>query len=110
MATYTVHDRDRLGRASRPCTFTGTLEVLHTFDGRARPEHVAVYRRDDGRHVVELRGQARPLGDPAVDTYEVVATPEDLRRAVASRCGEAQARAVTRQLGLGLEAGEGGRR
>ena len=108
MATYTVHDRDRLGRASRPCTFTGTLEVLHTYDGGVRLGHVAVYRRDDGRYVVELRGQARSSGDPAVDTYETVTTPEDLRRVVVSRCGEAQARAVTRQLGL--EAGEGGRR
>jgi hypothetical protein len=108
MATYTVHDRDRLGRESRPCTFTGTLEVLHTFDGGGRLEHVAVYRRDDdGWHVVEFEGQARLRGDPAVDTYEVV-TPEDLRRAIVSRCGEAQARTVARQLGF--RAGEDGRR
>jgi hypothetical protein len=107
MATYTVHDRDRLGRESRPYTFTGTLEVLHTSDSRDRLEHVTVYRRDDGQYVVELKKQTRLRGDPAVDTYEVV-TPENLRRAVVSRCGEAQARTVTRQLGL--KVGEDGRR
>src|SRR3954465_13362621 len=55
MATYTVQERGRHERPGRPYTFGGTLEVVHTRDGGARPEHVLVYRRDDGRRVVEFR-------------------------------------------------------
>ena len=51
MATYTVDERGRDEKEGRPYTFGGTLEVVHTRDGGARPEHVLVYRRDDGRRV-----------------------------------------------------------
>src|SRR3954469_22610097 len=71
MATYTVDERGRDGEAGRPYTFGGTLEVVHTRDGGARPEHVLVYRRDDGRPGVEVRaggagggGGARGGGRP----------------------------------------------
>src|SRR5690348_8400881 len=59
MATYTVNERGRHDRAGRPYTFGGTLEVVHTRGGGARPEHVLVYRRDDGRRVVEFRTGGR---------------------------------------------------
>ena len=107
MATHTVHDRDRHEEKGRPYTFDGTLEVVHTAIGGARVEHVAVYRRDDGRHVVEFRKRGLLPGDPATDTYQVV-SPEDLRRAIVEGCGTAQARSVARQLGF--EIGGGGRR
>jgi len=71
MATYTVDERGRDGEAGRPYTFGGTLEVVHTRDGGARPEHVLVYRRDDGRRVVEFRTQG-PLQGGAGDGYAVV--------------------------------------
>ena len=78
MATYTVDERGRDGEADRPYTFGGTLEVVHTRDGGARPEHVLVYRRDDGRRVVEFR-----TGGPARGgAGHAVVAPEDLRRAI----------------------------
>ena len=104
MATYTVDERGRDGEAGRPYTFGGTLEVVHTRDGGARPEHVLVYRRDDGRRVVEFRTGGRPHGGTG---YAVVA-PEDLRRVIVEGCAGPQARAVARQLGL--EVVEGRRR
>jgi hypothetical protein len=106
MATYTVDERGRDGEAGRPYTFGGTLEVVHTRDGGARPEHVLVYRRDDGRRVVEFRTQG-PLRRGAGDSYAVVA-PADLRRVIVEGCAGPQARAVARQLGF--EIGEGRRR
>ena len=106
MATYTVNERGRDGEADRPYTFGGTLEVVHTRDGGARPEHVLVYRRDDGRRVVEFRTGGRRWGE-AGDSYAVVA-PEDLRNTIIEGCAGPQARAVARQLGL--EIGEGRRR
>src|SRR4051794_29836167 len=95
MATYTVNERGRDGEADRPYTFGGTLEVVHTRDGGARPEHMLVYRRDDGRRVVEFRTGGPPRGG-AGDGYAVVA-PEDpaardrrgLRRAAGPRRGPA---------------------
>ena len=106
MATYTVDERGRDGEAGRPYTFGGTLEVVHTRDGGARPEHVLVYRRDDGRRVVEFRTGGSARGG-AGDGHAVVA-PEDLRRVIVEGCAGPQARAVARQLGL--EVGEGRRR
>ena len=107
MATDTVHDRDRHEERGRPYTFGGTLEVVHTALGGAGVEHVAVYRRDDARHVVGRRKWGLLPGGPAADTYQVV-SPEDLRRAIVEGCGTAQARSVARQLGF--EIGGGGRR
>jgi hypothetical protein len=107
MATYTVHDRGRLGKESRPYTFTGTLEVLHTSDNRIQHEHVAVYRRDDGQYVVEFKTQGLLRGDLVGDSYAIVA-PEDLRRVIVGGCSEPQARTVARQLGF--EIAEGRRR
>src|SRR4051794_41982590 len=91
MATYTVNERGRDEKSGRPYTFGGTLEVVHTRDGGARPEHVLVYRRDDGRRVVEFRtgGPARGGGG---DGYAVVA-PEDLRRGGCEGGARARARA-----------------
>ena len=106
MATYTVDERGRDGEADRPYTFDGTLEVVHTRDGGARPEHVLVYRRDDGRRVVEF-GTGRLLRGRTGDGHAVVAL-EDLRRVIVEGCAGPQARAVARQLGL--EVGEGRRR
>jgi hypothetical protein len=106
MATYTVQERGRHERTGRPYVFGGTLEVVHTRDGGARPEHVLVYRRDDGQRVVEFRTQG-PLRGGAGDGYAVVA-PEDLRRVIVEGCAGPQARAVARQLGF--EIGEGRRR
>src|SRR2546421_11077047 len=91
MATYTVDERGRDGEAGRPYTFGGTLEVVHTRDGGARPEHVLVYRRDDGRRVVEFR-TGRSARGGAGDGYAVVA-PEDLRRGIVGGCAGPQARA-----------------
>src|SRR3954447_6981371 len=62
MATCTVQERGRHERPGRPYVFGGTLEVVHTRDGGARPEHVLVYRRDDGRRVVEFRTGGPPRG------------------------------------------------
>jgi hypothetical protein len=107
MATYTVDERGRDGEADRPYTFGGTLEVVHTRDGGARPEHVLVYRRDDGRRVVEF-GTGRSARDGA-GGYAVVA-PEDLRRVIVEGCAGPQARAVARQLGLELGEDEHRRR
>ena len=106
MTTYTVDERGRDGEPDRPYTFGGTLEVVHTRDGGARPEHVLVYRRDDGRRVVEFRTGGSARGG-AGDGYAVVA-PEDLRNTIVEGCAGPQARAVARQLGL--EVGEGRRR
>src|SRR3954451_7790240 len=103
MATYTVDERGRDGEADRPYTFGGTLEVVHTRDGGARPEHVLVYRRDDGRRVVEFRTGGRRWGRTD-DGYAVVA-PEDLRRVIVEGCAGPQARAVARQLGLAVDEG-----
>jgi hypothetical protein len=108
MATYTVNERGRDGEADRPYTFGGTLEVVHTRDGGARPEHVLVYRRDDGRRVVEFR-TGGPARGGAGDGYAVVA-PEDLRRVIVEGCAGPQARAVARQLGLELGEDEHRRR
>ena len=114
MATYTVDERGRNGEAGRPYTFGGTLEVVHTRDGGARPEHVLVYRRDDGRRVVEFRtgGSARGRGwrrlrgrgarGPAAGDRR------GLRRAAGPRRGPA-ARARGRRRPTPLSAaGEGG--
>src|SRR3954447_12027617 len=106
MATYTVNERGRDEKSGLPYTFGGTLEVVHTRDGGARPEHVLVYRRDDGRRGVEFR-TGGPARGGAGDGY-AVAAPEDLRRAIVEGCAGPQARAVARQLGL--EVGEGRRR
>ena len=103
MATYTVNERGRDGKADRPYTFGGTLEVVHTRDGGARPEHVLVYRRDDGRRVVEFRTGRLPRGGTG-DGYAVVA-PEDLRRTIVEGCAGPQARAVARQLGFEIDEG-----
>ena len=103
MATYTVDERGRDGEADRPYTFGGTLEVVHTRDGGARPEHVLVYRRDDGRRVVEFRTGGPPRAGTS-DGYAVVA-PEDLRRVVVEGCAGPQARAVARQLGFEVDEG-----
>src|SRR3954465_11894615 len=103
MATYTVDERGRDGEAGRPYTFGGTLEVVHTRDGGARTEHVLVYRRDDGRRVVEFRTGGRP-GGGAGNGYAVGA-PEDLRRRIVEGCAGPQARAVARQLGLEVDEG-----
>ena len=103
MATYTVNERGRHEKEGRPYTFGGTLEVVHTRGGGARPEHVLVYRRDDGRRVVEFRTGGPPWGG-AGDGYAVVA-PEDLRRVVVEGCAGPQARAVARQLGLEIVEG-----
>ena len=106
MATYTVDERGRHQKGGRSYTFGGTLEVVHTRDGGARPEHVLVYRRDDGRRVLEFGTGGLARGG-AGDGYAVVA-PEDLRRTIVEGCAGPQARAVARQLGL--EVGEGWRR
>lgn len=106
MATYTVNERGRDVGTGRPYTFGGTLEVVHTRNSGVRLEHVAVYRRDDGRRVVEFRTQGLLRGE-AGDNYAVVA-PEDLRRVIVEGCAAPQAQAVARQLGL--EVGEGRRR
>src|SRR4051812_39496863 len=68
MATYTVDERGRHEKEGRPYTFGGTLGVVHTRDGGARPEHVLVYRRDDGRRVVEFRTGGRRGAGPATAT------------------------------------------
>src|ERR687886_969316 len=94
MTTYTVDERGRDGEPDRPYTLSGTLEVVHTRDGGARPEHVLVYRRDDGRRVVEFR-TGRSARDGAGAGYAVVA-PEDLRRVIVEGCAGPQARAVAR--------------
>ena len=65
MVTYTVNERGRHEKEGRPYTFGGTLEVVHTRDGGARPEHVLVYRRDDGRRVVRARRAAAGRGETA---------------------------------------------
>ena len=103
MTTYTVNERGRDGEPDRPYTFSGTLEVVHTRDGGARPEHVLVYRRDDGRRVVEFRTGGPELGG-AGDGYAVVA-PEDLRRVIVEGCAGPQAGAVARQLGFEVDEG-----
>ena len=104
MTTYTVNERGRDGEPDRPYTFGGTLEVVHTRDGGARPEHVLVYRRDDGRRVVEFR-----TGGPARGgAGHAVVAPADLRNTIIEGCAGPQARAVARQLGL--EVVEGRRR
>ena len=103
MATYTVDERGRHQKGGRPYTFRGTLEVVHTRDGGARPEHVLVYRRDDGRRVVEFR-TGGPAQGGGGDGYAVVA-PEDLRRVIVEGCAGPQARAVARQLGLEVDEG-----
>src|SRR3954447_25558781 len=100
MATCTVQERGRHERPGRPYVFGGTLEVVHTRDGGARPEHVLVYRRDDGRRVVEFKTGGPPRGGGG-DGYAVVA-PEGLRRTIVEGCAGPQARAVARQLGLEL--------
>src|SRR5436305_11906921 len=103
MATYTVDERGRDGEAGRSYTFSGTLGVVHTRDGGARPEHVLVYRRDDGRRVVEFRTGGPPRAG-AGDGYAVVA-PEDFRRVIVEGCAGPPARAVARQLGLEVDEG-----
>jgi hypothetical protein len=103
MATYTVNERGRHEKEGRPYTFGGTLEVVHTRDGGARPEHVLVYRRDDGRRVVEFR-TGGPTRGGAGYGYAVVA-PEDLRRVIVEGCAGPQARAVARQLGFEVDEG-----
>src|SRR3954447_19543302 len=109
MATYTVDERGRDGKSGRPYTFGGTLEVVHTRDGGARAEHVLVYRRDDGRRVVEFRtggplqgGGGDGDGGGGGDGCGVVA-PENLRNTIVEGCAGPQARAVARQLGLEVE-------
>src|SRR3954467_2741183 len=114
MATYTVDERGRDGEAGRPYTFGGTLEVVHTLDGGARPEHVLVYRRDDGRRVVEFRTGRLPRGGTG-DGYAVVA-PEGpaahdrrgLRRAAGPRRGPAARARDRRRPAPVSAAGEGG--
>ena len=102
MATHTVRDRGRHEATGRPYTFAGRLEVVHDCRGRLGDERVAVYRRDDGRHVVAFaRRAAGREGDPGAETYAVV-SPGDLPRAIAAGCAGPQARAVARQLGLEL--------
>jgi hypothetical protein len=107
MATYTVRDRGRHEATGRPYSFAGRLEVVHTRRGRSGTEQVSVYRRDDGRRVVEFSKRALGRDDLGVDTYAVV-SPEDLPRAIVAGCAEPQACAVARQLGF--EIGEPGRR
>src|SRR3954447_25896075 len=106
MATYTVDERGRHEKEGRPYTFGGTLEVVHTRDGGARPEHVLVYRRDDGQRVVEFRTQG-PLRGGAGDGYAVVA-PEDLRRTIVEGCAGPQARGGPRRGGRARGAAGGG--
>jgi hypothetical protein len=103
MATYTVDERGRHEKEGRPYTFGGTLEVVHTRDGGARPEHVLVYRRDDGRRVVEF-GTGGSARGGAGDGHAVVA-PEDLRNTIVEGCAGPQARAVARQLGFEVDEG-----
>src|SRR3954470_10142853 len=103
MATYTVDERGRDGEAGRPYTFGGTLEVVHTRDGGARPEHVLVYRRDDGRRGVAFRTGGPPRGGGGGGHAGVA--PADLRRVVVEGCAGPQARAVARQLGLEVDEG-----
>src|SRR3954447_18030319 len=103
MATYTVDERGRDGEAGPPHTLGGPPQVVHTRDGAARPEQVLVYRRDDGRRVVEFR-TGGPARGGAGDGYAVVA-PEDLRRVVVEGCAGPQARAVARQLGFEVDEG-----
>jgi hypothetical protein len=105
MATYTVNERGRDEKEGRPYTFGGTLEVVHTRDGGARPEHVLVYRRDDGRRVVEFRTGGPPRGGAGDGYGYAVVAPEDLRRAIVEGCAGPQARAVARQLGLEVDEG-----
>src|SRR3954447_21241568 len=107
MATHTVHDRGRHEAAGRPYTFAGRLEVVHTRRGRFGDERVAVYRRDDGRHVVAFARRAPGRGDPRAETHAVV-SPGGLARAIAAGCAGPRPRAVARQLGF--ELGEPGRR
>ena len=106
MATHTVRDRGRHEATGRPYTFAGRLEVVHDWRGRFGDERVAVYRRDDGRHVVAFARRAPGRGDLGAETYAVV-SPGDLPRAIVAGCAGPQARAVARQLGFGI--GEPGR-